>query len=78
MNLTQAAAFLGVSAKTLRLAAEQGHIAALHPLGDGPWLFDRTNLEGEAARQLVQRARRRNADPAGLPGQLPNLFTSMT
>jgi hypothetical protein len=78
MNLTQAAAFLGVSAKTLRKAAERGDIAALHPLGDGPWLFDRATLQGNAAQLLVRRAKRRKTDPAGLAEQLPNLFASMT
>jgi hypothetical protein len=78
MNLTQAAAFLGVSAKTLRLAAERGQIAALHPLGDGPWLFDRANLQGDAARLLAHRAKRRAADPAGLRDNLPGLFTTVT
>jgi len=78
LNLTQAAACLGVSPKTLRLAAEQEEIAALHPLNDGPWLFARANLEGDAAQQLVQRARRRRADPAGRAAPQPNLFPSMT
>lgn len=78
LNLTQAAAVLGVSGKTLRLAAAQGQIAALHPLDDGPWLFNRTDLRGGTAQQLAQRARRRGADPAGLSAQLPNLFTSTT
>src|SRR4051812_9125613 len=41
MNLTKAAAFLSVSTKTLRLAAEGGEIEAEHPLADGPWLFRR-------------------------------------
>ena len=39
LNLTNAAALLSVSAKTLRLAAESGEIDAIHPLADGPWLF---------------------------------------
>ncbi|HVI78813.1 MAG TPA: recombinase family protein, partial [Candidatus Acidoferrum sp.] len=41
MNLTEAAAFLNVSAKTLRLAVEAGELRAEHPLSDGPWLFHR-------------------------------------
>ena len=56
LNLTNAAALLGVSAKTLRLAAECRNIDAIHPLADGPWLFSRLVLEGPAARLLVERA----------------------
>jgi hypothetical protein len=55
MNLTQGAAFLGISPKTLRLAAEQREIEALHPLPDGPWLFKRSALQTEAASHLVER-----------------------
>jgi DNA invertase Pin-like site-specific DNA recombinase len=62
MTLTQAAAALAVSAKTLRLAAERGEVEAQHPLADGPWIFKRTALETDAARHLAQRTR--NA-PAG-------------
>ena len=36
MTLTQAAKALSITAKTLRLAAERGEIAAQHPLSDGP------------------------------------------
>jgi hypothetical protein len=39
LNLRHAAAVVGVAPRTLRLAAERGEIDALHPLGDGPWLF---------------------------------------
>jgi hypothetical protein len=42
MNLSKAAAQLGVSAKILRVAAERGHIDAVHPLKEGPWLFNRS------------------------------------
>jgi excisionase family DNA binding protein len=49
MNLTEAAAFLNVSARTLRLAVEAGEIRAEHPLSDGPWLFDRAELMSAAA-----------------------------
>jgi len=78
MNLTRAAAVLGVSPKTLRLAAEQREIEALHPLGDGPWLFKRSALEADAAKRLVDRVRRRRMTPAGLQNRDPDLFASMT
>ena len=42
MNLTEAAQRLGISARTLRLAAERGEIDASHPLPDGPWVFQRS------------------------------------
>ena len=55
MNLSKAAARLGISAKILRIAAERGHIDAVHPLGEGPWLFNRSILETEEAQRLVER-----------------------
>jgi len=64
MNLTEAAQFLGVSARTLRLAADRGEVAGEHPLGDGPWIFNRQELESEAARKVVGRARDHNRTPA--------------
>lgn len=56
-NLTQAARRFGVTAKTLRLAARRGEIAAAHPLDDGPWIFHRADLEGAMAVKLRPRAR---------------------
>lgn len=68
LNLTKAAAHLGISAKTLRLAAESAEIEAFHPpLPDGPWIFSRNTLFGSAAQALVERARRVGKQPAGLP-----------
>jgi hypothetical protein len=55
MNLTNAAQFLGISSTALRHAAQKGEIQADHPLREGPWLFSRTTLESEAAKQLVNR-----------------------
>jgi hypothetical protein len=78
MNLTRAAAVLGVSPKTLRLAAEQRQIKAEHPLEDGPWLFMRSTLQSEAAKRLVDRVRSRQSTPAGQRNRQPDLFVSMT
>src|SRR5436309_1427728 len=78
MNLTQAAALLGISPKTLRIAAEQGEIEATHPLAEGPWLFKRAILEREETNCLVERVRRRRSHPTGLKYRQPNLFESMT
>jgi DNA invertase Pin-like site-specific DNA recombinase len=75
MTLTQAAATLAVSAKTLRLAAERGEVEAQHPLSDGPWIFKRSALETEAARRLAQRTRN---TPAGHESRQQNLNLSMT
>jgi hypothetical protein len=78
MNLTQAAAFLGVSQKTLRMAAERGEIESEHPLADGPWLFNRATLQSQAADQLVKRARRRRETPAGSSDAQQDLLLSST
>jgi DNA invertase Pin-like site-specific DNA recombinase len=64
MNLTQAAEFLDISPRTLRLAVERGEIKADHPLNDGPWVFNRQALESDAAIQLVDRVQRRCELPA--------------
>jgi DNA invertase Pin-like site-specific DNA recombinase len=66
MNLTEAAQFLGVSTRTLRLAAERGEVVGDHPLGDGPWIFNRQALQSDTAREVVERARSRRA-PAAVP-----------
>jgi hypothetical protein len=63
MNLTQAAQFLALGQKTLRIAAEHGEIEAEHPLADGPWVFNRSSLQTEVARKLVDRARARRTAP---------------
>lgn len=79
LNLTAAATVVGVSSKTLRLAAEAGQVAAEHPLPDGPWIFRRRDLQGPAIDRVVQQARRRwrRAVPAGpTPGQLSLDLTS--
>jgi DNA invertase Pin-like site-specific DNA recombinase len=78
MNLTRSAALLGVSPKTLRLAAEQREIEAAHPLADGPWLFKRSTLQNEAATRLIERVRDRRSPPAGHATRQPDLFVSMT
>jgi hypothetical protein len=74
MNLTKAAAFLSVSTKTLRLAAEGGEIEAEHPLADGPWLFRRAILEGKTGQQITDQVRRRHRHPAGPTDEQQMLF----
>jgi DNA invertase Pin-like site-specific DNA recombinase len=63
MNLTQAAAWLDISSRTLRLAVEQGKIKAEHPLATGPWVFCRSVLDTDAVANLVARVRGRQPTP---------------
>ena len=67
VNLTEAARFLGISSRTLRLAVERGEIEGAHPLSDGPWVFSRTQLETDQARATAERARARSGRPAVPP-----------
>ena len=75
LTLSQAAALLTISAKTLRLAAERGEVEALHPLADGPWIFNRVDL----ATAAVGRSHDRTRDtPAGQDAHQQNLDFSST
>ena len=58
LTLTEAAAQLGISGITLRLAIERGEIEAMHPLTAGPWILNHRALETPAAVQLVKRSKR--------------------
>lgn len=78
LNLTKAAAYLGVSAKTLRLAAENAELEALHPLVDGPWIFSHAMLDTPGARALAERARQRINHPTGSHPDQQSLFASTT
>jgi hypothetical protein len=64
MNLTEAAGFLCINSRTLRIAVEQGEIPAEHPLAAGPWVFRRSVLEADSATRLVARVRQREQAPA--------------
>jgi hypothetical protein len=64
MNLTQAAEFLGITSRTLRLAVEQGEVEAEHPLAAGPWVFHRSALQTDSCSKLVERAHHRERTPA--------------
>jgi hypothetical protein len=76
LNLTNAARLLGVTTKTLRLAAEAGDIQGIHPLPDGPWIFARSVLGHPPALQLAQRARQNPRYPTGSHPDQQNLFPS--
>jgi DNA invertase Pin-like site-specific DNA recombinase len=64
MNLTEAAAFLGVSPRTVRLAVEAGKISAEHPFADGPWILNRGNLSGARFLAPGAQSAERPAIPA--------------
>ncbi len=66
MNLTTAAAHVGVALRTLRLEAERGAVAAAHPLQDGPWLFNARDLDDPMFRERL-RCRLNRQDPPGRP-----------
>jgi len=78
LNLSDAARLLKVAPKTLRLAAEAGEIEANRPLPDGPWIFARATLATDAAKSIVDRARRKARYPAGPERGQQSLFPSMT
>jgi DNA invertase Pin-like site-specific DNA recombinase len=73
MNLTEAAAFLRVSPRTVRLAVDAGEIHAEHPLSEGPWLFSRQELMTESVQRMAQRARR-GGRRAAIPSENQNDF----
>lgn len=77
MNLTDAAALLDVSPRTLRLAIDRGEVAADHPLADGPWIISRDVLESESARALKRRVSRATRRPT-IPDseERPSLFST--
>ncbi len=67
MHLTEAAKFLRISSRTLRLAVERKEIDGEHPFADGPWVFHREQLETEKANSVAERARARKGNPAVPP-----------
>lgn len=70
LKLNEAAALLGVSPRTLRLAVERGEIAGPITLAEGPWVINRQALWTVAVEELVQRTRGRARNPAKpSPGQ---------
>ncbi|KOF13204.1 DNA recombinase [Ensifer adhaerens] len=78
LNLGNAARFLGIAPKTLRLAAEAGEIEGVHPLPEGPWIFRRSKLTTQQAQQIADRARQNPRYPAGSHQNQKNLFPSTT
>ncbi|MBV8288618.1 MAG: recombinase family protein [Hyphomicrobiales bacterium] len=78
LNLSDAARLLLVAPKTLRLAVELGEIEARRPLPDGPWIFARPALATDAAKLVIERARRNARYPARPDCGQQSLFNSMT
>ncbi|UFS85005.1 recombinase (plasmid) [Rhizobium sp. T136] len=78
LNLGNAARFLGISPKTLRLAAEAGEIEGVHPLPEGPWIFSRSKLTIQQAQQIADRARQNPKYPPGSHQNQKSLFPSTT
>jgi hypothetical protein len=78
LTLNDAAALIGVAARTLRLAAERGEIEAAHPLADGPWLFRRADLDGPAGQGVASRVQNGRPPPTVPDPSQQNLFPSTT
>jgi hypothetical protein len=78
LNLTEAARVLGVSARTLRIAAERGEISAEHPLPDGPWVFTRQTLDDAAVSEFLTRVESHRAGIAVPPSGQASLGLSST
>ena len=64
MNLTEASAYLDISGQPLRKAVERGQIKGIHPANDGPWIFNRKDLETPEARKAIEAVKSRRKTPA--------------
>lgn len=77
MTLTQAASFLGISTTSLRLAVEHHDVEGIHPLPEGPWIFQRAELQSSRTKQLVDRIQNRTQEAAEPDSrQLPFAFST--
>lgn len=76
MTLKNAAAVLGISTTTLRLAAQRNRIPALHPLPCGPWIFKREDLQTPAAKELATQVQRRRQGAEPNDQQLPLSYST--
>ena len=61
MTLNEAAAYVGVAPRTLRIRAERGEVEVLHPLPYGPWIFKRQALDDPQIRDRFDQMRQRHA-----------------
>jgi DNA invertase Pin-like site-specific DNA recombinase len=67
MTLSEAAACLQVSGKTLRRAVENGLIEGLHPLPLGPWILNRQVLDRPEVQRFIQDVHRHTSPTIGPP-----------
>ena len=74
MNLTEASAYLGISSPPLRKAVEKGQIKGIHPAQDGPWVFNRKDLETSEAELVVAAIKSRRKTPAKCSDENLSLF----
>jgi len=78
MTLTEAAEQLGVSLLPLRKAIQRGELPALHPLPNGPWILNRSDIETDNAQFIANQIKqRRKRGALRSPDQL-NLIDSGT
>jgi DNA invertase Pin-like site-specific DNA recombinase/ribosomal protein L28 len=71
MKLTEAAHYVGVTSKTLRLAIDRGMVEALHPLAKGPWILKRETLDDSQIRAYFNQCGQHRRTPTRpLSGQL--------
>ena len=76
MNLTQAAAYVDLAPVSLRRVVERGGVPAMHPMPEGPWVFQREDLDDPGARRAFRQVQnRRQGGGVQDPGQL-SLFES--
>lgn len=66
MTLSEAATYLNVNPQTVRRYIEREEVEALHPLGDGPWLLKRAELDRPEV-QAVFKAIRDHRKAPGIP-----------
>ena len=78
MNLTEASAYLGISGQPLRKAVEKGQIKGIHPAQDGPWIFNRKDMETSEAKKAVEAIKSRRKTPAKRYDEELSLFKSST
>ncbi len=64
LNLSEAAAHMGISTTTLRRAIERGDVDALHPLPKGPWLLRREALDSPQIQASFERLRSGDSGPS--------------
>ena len=66
LTLNEAARFLGVSHDALQTMAARGEVEHKHPLPMGPYIFRRSDLEGQNGDQLRKsiQMRRKSKSPA--------------